>query len=368
MNSETLTAGRLTKALLTRFPAIWAEEWDRVGLIAGDPATPVGAVLVTLDATAEAVERAHEAGAQVLLTHHPPYLESPDTVTRMRGPAGTLEAALRLGVCVISLHTNLDRSPAGGDALPVALGLTVEGPLEVGLERVAVITVFAPADNEASIRRAMTERGAGTLGQYDGCAFSTPGTGYFTPGPEASPVAPGGPAGVAEVRIEMVAPRAAAAAVAEAARHAHPYEEPLVLVTEASRARTGARMGRICSWREGATVGDLAATVADRLGVAVRIHGKGAAPAGRIAVAGGSAGSLIARGAEVADVLVAGEVRYHDALEAIARGLSVIEAGHDMTEWPLVGVLAEALGTLAPEVEVIRDAARPGWWTTEGAR
>ena len=36
-------------------------------------------------------------------------------------------------------------------------------------------------------------------------------------------------------------------------------------------------------------------------------------------------------------------VKYHDALELSAAGLSVIELGHDVSELPLVAVLAEAL-------------------------
>lgn len=368
MTSETMTAGRIASALLRRFPSAWAEEWDRVGLVAGDPDTPVSAVLVTLDATAEAVVRAAAAGAQLLLTHHPPYLEPPVTVRRMPGPAGTVEAALRTGVCVVSLHTNLDRSPDGADALPAALGLSIESPLEAGLERAALVTVFAPPDHEEPIRLAMTVAGAGALGEYDGCAFSAPGRGHFSPRVSASPYSATTAEGVAEVRIEMVAPPPLAAAVAEAARLAHPYEEPLVLVAEVSRARTNARMGRLCSWRAGATLSDLATAVTERLGVSVRVHGDPERTVDRVAVAGGSAGSLVTRAAEVADVLVAGEVRYHDALEASARELAVIEAGHDVTEWPLVGVLAGAVAELAPGVEVVRESAHPSWWTTEGAR
>jgi putative NIF3 family GTP cyclohydrolase 1 type 2 len=69
-----------------------------------------------------------------------------------------------------------------------------------------------------------------------------------------------------------------------------------------------------------------------------------------------------------ADVLCAGEVRYHDALDAVARGLAIVEVGHDVSEWPLVSVLADAVkaakGLAEEMVRVDRPAA--AWWTTDG--
>jgi dinuclear metal center YbgI/SA1388 family protein len=368
MTSDPITVAGLAAALDRRFPVASAEAWDRVGLIVGEPDAPVRGVLVTLDATAEAVERAHEAGATALVTHHPPFLEMHENVRRQAGPAGTLEAALRLGVAVISMHTNLDRSPEGASALPELLGFRVEEPLEAGTEEVSVIITYAPLSHERAVRDAMAAAGAGTVGPYDGCAFVSGGAGHFTPGALADPKIAPDEAGVPEARIEMVAPRASARAVLEAARIAHPYEEPVLLAVDAFRSRGIARLGRVCAWRNGATVGDLAAHVAGTLGVSVRVWGDCAERVGRIAVANGSAGSLMGRAAALADVLVAGEVRYHDALGAVAAGLAVIEAGHDVTEWPLVEVLARAVADAAGGVHVSRESARPGWWTMEDDR
>jgi putative NIF3 family GTP cyclohydrolase 1 type 2 len=86
----------------------------------------------------------------------------------------------------------------------------------------------------------------------------------------------------------------------------------------------------------------------------------------RIVTATGSAGSLIgdviAAGAQA---LVAGEVRYHDALDAAENGLAVVELGHDVSEWPLVSLLEDAVrltpGLDQSAVHVL--PATPGWWT-----
>jgi len=89
-------------------------------------------------------------------------------------------------------------------------------------------------------------------------------------------------------------------------------------------------------------------------------------PVARIAVANGSAGSLIADALASADALVAGEVRYHDALAAVAAGLGIVEAGHDVTEWPIVTVLADAVRRASSDsVPVTVEPPTAGWWTME---
>ena len=367
MSSEgARSVGELAAALARRFPLEWAEAWDNVGLVAGDPDARVTGVLVTLDATAEAVERARGAGANVLVAHHPAYLQAPERVRVAAGPEGALEAAIRTGVALIHAHTNLDRAPAGAEALSLALGLTVVEPLETSAQDVAVITTFAPAEAAEALRAAMSAAGAGRLGEYESCAFAAGGTGYFEPRVDTRPVVAGDGEGVAEVRLEMVSPPSRVDAVLEAARCVHPYEEPLIIATPGTRARGVARLGRVCTWREGATLGELAAHVGGVLGVSCRVWGDAARRVTRIAVANGSAGSVIGDALRSADTLIAGEVRYHDALAASATGLAIIEAGHDATEWPIVAVLARAVReTVGEALPVIEELPAAGWWTTK---
>lgn len=367
MTSERdITVGALLAALDRRFPVACAEEWDQVGLLVGEVDRAVSGVLVTLDATAEAVARASELGANVLLTHHPAYLEAPARVERGQGPKGALEAAISRGVAMIAMHTNLDRSPAGAGALARALGIEVSGPLESGVEPVSLVVTYAPVSAIETLRDAMSAAGAGKLGEYERCAFTSEGLGHFDPTASAHPVAEDRGEGLAEVRLEMVTPRGNTALVLEAARAAHPYEEPVILATDCLRARGAARLGRIGRWREGATLSDLAAHVGAVLGCRCRVYGDPMRPVGRVALANGSAGSLVADAIHSADTLVAGEVRYHDALDAVASGLAIVEAGHDATEWPLVQVLGETARDIAGNaVRVEIEGARNIWWTME---
>lgn len=366
MSSER-TVGDAAAALERRFPAAWAEEWDNVGLVLGDAASYLTGIRISLNATAEAVTRCAEGGMNLLVTHHPPFLEPAGVPERAAGPAGAIEASIRLGVAVISLHTNLDRSPEGATALACALGLTPASPLESAAEPIVLVVTYAPAEAIDSLREAMTDAGAGRLGSYEACAFTSMGVGHFRSLEGAHPVMDDPGVGVDEVRLEMIAPRHLAPAVLAAARLSHPYEEPVVLALEGVRARGVARMGRICSWRDDASLADLAAHVDTVLGSRCRVWGDPQRPVGRIAIGNGSVGSLIPEAQASADTLLGGEVRYHDALAAAASGLAIVETGHDVSEWPLVSVLERAITEWDADIPVVAEAPSAGWWTTEGA-
>lgn len=124
----------LCNALLSRFPVQNAEPWDHVGLSVGNPADEVKAVVCALDATEENVLRAVECDANVLLTHHPVYIKAPDAFTpatsELPSSAAAVYTAARMGVSIISLHTNLDRSMEARMKLPELMGLPAVSSLE----------------------------------------------------------------------------------------------------------------------------------------------------------------------------------------------------------------------------------------------
>lgn len=129
-----MIVAELERALLARYPKADAEGWDHVGLSVGDPAAEITGVACALDATVANVRRAQEAGANVLLTHHPIYIKAPEAfcpadAARPQCSAALYEAA-RCGVSIISLHTNLDRSHEARVCLSELLGAAPVSSLE----------------------------------------------------------------------------------------------------------------------------------------------------------------------------------------------------------------------------------------------
>jgi putative NIF3 family GTP cyclohydrolase 1 type 2 len=126
--------GGVERALLDRYPRADAEEWDRMGLLVGDPAETVTGIAIALDATVEAVRAAAEAGANVLLTHHPAFIDPPACIrparSRVGGSGAVVWEALRQDVALMNFHTALDASADAANVLPGMLALRYQGVVD----------------------------------------------------------------------------------------------------------------------------------------------------------------------------------------------------------------------------------------------
>jgi hypothetical protein len=94
-------------------------------------------------------------------------------------------------------------------------------------EEMVKLVVFVPLDSADVVREAMGRAGAGKIGNYTYCSFSSRGIGRFLPGSGANPAI--GEVGrveqVEEERIEVVCEKALVSKVVEAVKAVHPYEE-----------------------------------------------------------------------------------------------------------------------------------------------
>jgi hypothetical protein len=90
------------------------------------------------------------------------------------------------------------------------------------------VVVFVPAEHGDALRKAIGDAGAGRIGAYEHCTFTTRGIGRFRPLAGAHPAIGevGKPEEVEEERIETVCAEDKLDAVLAAIRAAHPYEEP----------------------------------------------------------------------------------------------------------------------------------------------
>ncbi len=89
------------------------------------------------------------------------------------------------------------------------------------------LVIYAPFSHADVIRKALGEAGAGKIGNYSFCSFSSSGKGRFLPNDAARPAVgePGMHEVIEEERIEVVCSRATVQAVIAAVREVHPYEE-----------------------------------------------------------------------------------------------------------------------------------------------
>jgi dinuclear metal center YbgI/SA1388 family protein len=329
-------------------PFARAEEWDNVGLQVGDPAGPAGKIMVALDPGRDAVEEAVAHGCRLLLTHHP-LIFTPLKKIALSEPAGQLIAlTIRNNLAVVSLHTNLDVAPGGvNDFLAGLLGVAACAPLKVAYqEELVKLSVFVPQGSEDPVLEALF-RYSGVIGNYSDCSFRSPGIGTFRPLEGARPFIgeTGKRESAAENRVEVMLRRDDLAAALQVMRKVHPYEEPAFDVYPLLNKGKATGLGRIGILEEETTLAGYAAFVRERLGVpGLRYVGPAGRPVRKVALCGGSGASLL-RDAwrQGADLLVTGDVRYHDAREAETLGVALLDAGHFATEFPMVRGVAEIL-------------------------
>jgi dinuclear metal center YbgI/SA1388 family protein len=107
----------------------------------------------------------------------------------------------------------------------------------------------------------------------------------------------------------------------------------------------GVGLGRVGDLPEATNLFILANNVKRMLGADhIRLVGQKADPIRRIAVVGGSGGSLISSAARSgADVLITGDVGHHAALEAKTLGIALIDGGHFHTEKTAFNIFCENL-------------------------
>ena len=285
---KTLQIGELEQFLLKKYPARDAESWDRTGLLVGDPTQKVTGVATALDPSVAAVRRAKEAGANVLLTHHPAFLDAPDSfmpahvgAVQASKPGALVYEAIHAGVALMNFHTALDMNEEGLLALPGALGLSFERtvlPLEGQLQ---------------------TRRGYGAF-----CRVPATFAGSS-----------------ADSSCAVVNPVAGECANAS--------------------ERAGANPSPAFSTQ--LTVEQLAQHCKEVLGGTPRIWGNVNAVVQTVITAQGSAGSMVPYALEWGvDCLICGELKYHSALAAAQAGLNILELGHDVSERIFAHVLCQA--------------------------
>lgn len=111
-------------ALERRYDPGWAESWDAVGLVCGDPEAPVRRVLLAVDPVAAVVDEAVTWGADLILAHHPLLLRPVHGVPATNPKGRVVHRLITEGMGLYVAHTNADVArPGVSDALAAAVGL-----------------------------------------------------------------------------------------------------------------------------------------------------------------------------------------------------------------------------------------------------
>jgi dinuclear metal center YbgI/SA1388 family protein len=346
----------LIATLETIAPTRYAESWDNVGLIAGDPNQPVTKAMLTIDYTPEVACEAAGEKCDAIVAYHPPLFEAVKRVT-----AGSLIFdAIKRGVALYSPHTALDVADGGtNDMLADALGLTERSPLRLVQTKSAQhkLVTFVPEKDVERVSNALFEAGAGRIGNYKSCSFRSMGTGTFF-GEEGTNPAIGDSGKLeqaAEVRVETVVPMSKVGDVIRALRNAHPYEEPAFDLQELAAPPEGLGLGRIGTLDKPIPREELIKHIKRELELPnVLVSGPTDGTATRVAACAGACGDLLNDAiAQRADFYLTGEMRHHDALKVARAGMTVVCTLHSNSERAVLKRLAAKLQQQLPALSIL---------------
>jgi len=330
-------------------PPALQEDYDNSGLLVGEPHAEVDKVLVSLDVTEAVVAEAVALGAGLIVSHHPIVFRPLRRITGRNEVERTVMAALRAGIGLYAIHTNLDNVAHGVNAMMCRkLGLEGMRVLRPAKGTLAKVVTFVPHSHAEVVREAMFAAGGGHIGAYDQCSFSHGGEGTFRAGAGTTPYV--GSLGEqhreAETRIEMVVERWNLGRVVASMKRVHPYEEVAHDVIMLDNTHPSAGSGGVGTLTEPMDWDAFVTMVKSAFGAPMVRHT--APPKGSIktvALCGGTGSFLLPDAIRSgADVFLSSDFKYHEFFGAEGR-ITIADIGHaeaegGISQW-LVDQLAE---------------------------
>ena len=317
-------------------PPALQEDYDNSGLLVGEPHTEVQGVLVSLDVTEEVVEEAAARGCNLIVSHHPIVFRPLRSLTGRNQVERTVMAALRAGIGLYAIHTNLDNVAHGVNAMMAdKLGLDDFATLRPAKSTLTKVVTYVPTGDLDAVREAMFKAGAGHIGDYDECSFSSEGTGSFRAQAGADPHV--GEIGrrhfEAEARLEVVVERWNVGRVLSAMEEAHPYEEVAHDVLPMDNAHPTAGSGGIGSYDEPINWDEFVARLKAAFGAPIVRHtAPPEGPIHTVALCGGTGSFLLPDALRAgADVFLSSDFKYHEFFGTEGQ-ITIADIGHAEAE------------------------------------
>ncbi|MFM1878753.1 MAG: hypothetical protein RLZZ241_1619 [Bacteroidota bacterium] len=351
-----MKVSQITSELEKFAPLNLAESFDNVGLLVGDPSMEVTGVLVTLDSLESVINEAIEKKCNLVVSFHPIIFKGLQRVTNSDYVGRAVTLAILNGIAIYSMHTALDNVLQGvSGKLAAVLGLKELRPLLPKSGSLRKLITYVPEKDKFKLLEKLFEAGAGTLGNYSNCSFSTPGEGTFVPGIHATPTT--GKTGVlsneAEHQIHLTFTADREPDILNALRENHPYEEIAFELTTLNNNYQKIGMGAIGTLESPLPATDFLKQIKSILNTPVIRHtGIPNTPIHKVAVLGGSGafaiGAALAAGAQA---FITSDLKYHDFFLAEDR-LLLADVGHFESEQFTKNLLVDYLTEKFPNFAI----------------
>ena len=328
----------LTKKIEEKYPLNLAYDWDNVGLLVGDSNQDINKIMVVLEANEKVIDEAIEKNVDLIITHHPFIFSKLNKLVTTDFKGNLIHKLIRNNISIYSMHTNFDIAFDGlNDYFVEILNLQNTKILDItNKESLYKLAVYVPKTHVDAVRIAIGNAGAGHLGNYKECSFSIEGEGRFKPCEGANPYIgkEGGLESVHEIKIETIVTQRVLGGVISAMLKAHPYEEVAYDLYKLENKGPSVGLGRYGKLNESITLKELCLDLKSKLNMEhIRVVGDLDDKINKVAIVTGSGADMVKKAYKAGcDVLITGDMKYHDAQDSIDMGMNVIDCGHFDTE------------------------------------
>jgi len=317
-------------------PLSFQESYDNSGLQVGFLEQDVSSALITLDVTAEVIDEAVSKKCDVIISHHPLIFNGIKSITGKTISELILYKAVKHDISIYSAHTNLDVFGEGVSrkmAEKLKLNnIKVLSPVKNSLLK---LVTYIPESHLEKVREAIFKAGAGVIGNYDQCGFTTSGTGSFRGNENAKPFI--GEKGKIhfekEIRFETVLFSHLKEKVIKVLLEVHPYEEVAYDIYALENKNVEIGSGCIGEFNDAMGEEDflkLVSEIFDAKGV--RYSKPAGKPVRKVALCGGSGSSLLSMAiASGADAFITADIKYHNFFDA-GNKILLVDTGHFESE------------------------------------
>lgn len=344
-------------------PRKYAENWDNIGLLIGDGKQAVKKIMVCLDLPEWVVDEAIEKNVDMIISHHPIIFSGIKKINTDSVLGRKLLKLISNNISVYASHTNYDIVEGGlNEIFCSKLGFDEANILDTTYhEKLYKLAVYVPCEYKDMILKVISDAGSGSIGCYSHCTFSSSGMGTFKPLEGSNPFI--GKVNklesVEEYKLETIVLQKNLNKVIKAMLKVHPYEEVAydVLLLQNKGSESG--LGRMVVLDKEISLEELAIRTKKAIGVdKINVAGDTDKKVKKIALLNGAGNKYVNTAYfNGADVLITGDMQYHQILDAVELGMGIIDAGHFGSEQFMIKSVADFLrnkfNQLKLDVEII---------------
>ncbi len=337
-------------------PSSYQEPYDNSGLITGNTEMEITGALICLDSLEIILDEAIEKKCNLIIAHHPIVFTGLKRLNGNNYIERVIIKAIKNDIAIYAVHTNLDNVYDGVNSkICEKLNLINCKMLSPKSHQLRKLVTFAQKKDAEAIRSALFKSGAGEIGNYSECSFTTTGIGTYKGNDESNPTV--GAKNITsfeqEERIEVIFPKHLEGQIITTIKSNNTYEEVAYEIYEISNDNQFIGAGMVGELPNAMNPNEFLQFVKIKMNAScVRFTKPLLEPIKKVAVCGGSGSFLLEHAVKSgAQVFISADFKYHQFFDAESK-IMILDIGHFETEQFTIELLGAYLSEKFPKFAV----------------